>query len=192
MKKIILKTSLIICFVVITVLNVIIGKDRKHLKKDMGVMHYILGYFFLLYLNYTLKMTLRFAHPIFNPHINLIPFKDGFTIENLLNIVLFMPLGFFLPTLWEKYRNIWSTFYYGLFLTLFIEVGQLFVDRETDINDLMMNTIGAIVGWVIFNAMRRIFRKFFTKTAINISSNDTIAIKLDSYVYVVIAIICLF
>ncbi|BDB02110.1 hypothetical protein CBOS2020_21840 [Clostridium botulinum] len=55
-----------------------------------------------------------------------------------------------------------------------------------------MNTIGTIVGWVIFNAIRKVFRKFFTKIAINISSNDTLAIKLESYVYVVIAIICLF
>lgn len=65
-------------------------------------------------------MTLRFDQPIFNPDINLIPFKDGFEIENILNIVLFMPLGFLLPTLWEKYRNFWSTFYYGLFFSLFI------------------------------------------------------------------------
>lgn len=55
-----------------------------------------------------------------------------------------------------------------------------------------MNTIGTIVGWVIFNAIRKVFRKFFTKIAINISSNDTLTIKLESYVYVVIAIICLF
>lgn len=189
----ILIKSLIISFVLVTVLNIIISKDSKHLKKDIGVIHYILGCFFILYLNYTLKMTLRFNHPIFNPNINLIPFKYGFGIENILNIVLFMPLGFLLPTLWEKYRNFWSTFCYGLFFSLFIEIGQLFVkNRRTDINDLIMNTIGTIVGWVIFNAIRKVSRKFFTKTAINISSNDTLAIKLESFVYVVIAIICLF
>ncbi|AFS79777.1 VanZ-like protein [Gottschalkia acidurici 9a] len=154
---------------------------------------YHLGYFFILYLNITLKITLRFNNPIFNPNINLIPLKYGFGIENILNIVLFMPLGFLLPILWEKYRNFWSTFYYGLFFSLFIEIGQLFVrNRATDINDLIMNTIGAIVGWVIFNALRKVSRKFSTKTAINISSNDTLAIKLESCVYVVITIICLF
>ncbi|GAE02587.1 VanZ-like protein [Clostridium botulinum B str. Osaka05] len=105
-KAIIIKIikSLIISFVVVTVLN-IISKDSKHLKKDIGLIHYILGYFFILYLNITLKITLRFDHPIFNSDINLIPFKDGFRIENILNIVLFMPLGFLLPTLWGKYRN---------------------------------------------------------------------------------------
>jgi len=185
--------SLIISFVVITVLNIIISKDSKYLKKNIRVIHFILGCFFILYLNIILKMTLRFTHPKFDPHINLIPFNDGFGIQDILNIVLFMPLGFLLPTLWEKYRNFWSTFYYGLFLSLFIEIGQLFVsNRVTDINDLIMNTIGAIAGWVIFNAIRKISRKFFTKTAINISSNDTLAIKLEPCVYVVIAIMCLF
>ncbi|HBJ2613594.1 TPA: VanZ family protein [Clostridium botulinum] len=106
-KAIIIKIikSLIISFVVVTVLNIIISKDSKHLKKDIGLIHYILRYFFILYLNITLKITLRFDHPIFNPDINLIPFEDGFGIENIPNIVLFMPLGFLLPTLWEKYRN---------------------------------------------------------------------------------------
>ena len=152
-----------------------------------------MGYFFILYLNITLKLTLRIDHPIFNPDINLIPFKYGFGIENLLNIIFFMPLGFLLPTLWEKYRNFWSIFFYGLFFSLFIEIGQLFVGhRATDINDLITNTIGAIVGWVIFNALRKVFSKFFTKTAIHISSNEPLAIKLESYVYIVIAILCLF
>jgi len=84
-------------------------------------------------------------------------------------------------------------FYYGLFFSLFIEIGQLFFgNRITDINDLIMNTTGTFVGWVIFNAIRKFSCKFSTKTAINISSNDTLAIKLESFVYVVTAILCLF
>jgi glycopeptide antibiotics resistance protein len=189
----ILYKSLIISFVVITALNIMISKDSKHLKKHIGVIHYILGYFFILYLNITFKITLRFDNPIFYTDISLIPFKDGFGIENILNIVLFMPLGFLLPALWEKYRNFWSTFYHGLLFSLFIEIGQLFVrNRATDINDLITNTVGAMVGWVIFNAIRKVSRKFSTKAAINISSKDTLAIKLESWVYVVIGIICLF
>ena len=47
--------SLIISFVVITVLNIIISKDSKYLKKNIGVIHFILGCFFILYLNIILK-----------------------------------------------------------------------------------------------------------------------------------------
>jgi len=186
-------TSLILSFVVVTALNMMIGKANTHLKKNISVIHYVLGYVFILYLHLALKITIRISHPVFHPDINILPFKDGFGIENLLNIVLFMPLGCLLPTLWEKYRTFQSTLYYGLLFSLFIETGQLFVgNRATDINDLIMNTIGTIVGWVIFNALRKVFRKFFTQTAIPLASNDPWTIKLESWVYIGMAIICLF
>lgn len=76
---------------------------------------------------------------------------------------------------------------------MFIEIRQLFTgNRKTDINDLIMNTLGTIVGWVIFNAIRKVSRKLSTKTAISISSNDTLTIKLEAFVYVVIAIMSYF
>lgn len=44
-----------------------------------------------------------------------------------------MPFGFLLPTLWEKYRNLWTIF------SFIVEIGQLFVKyRATDIDDLIM------------------------------------------------------
>jgi glycopeptide antibiotics resistance protein len=74
-----------------------------------------------------------------------VPFKDAFYITNILNIILFIPFGFFLPTLWKKYRNLKLTVCYGLLLTVFIEVSQLFTTaRTTNIDDIIMNSIGTI------------------------------------------------
>lgn len=190
--------------VLVTVLNIIIYKDSKHHNKNIRIQHYIVGYFFIVYLMLTLdvvgfpslfewKRMLRLNQSIYNPHLNLIPFKDGIEISDILNIILFMPFGFLLPMQWEKHRNFWSTFYNGLFLSLIIEIGQMFVRyRVTDINDLIMNTIGAIVGWIIFNVIKSVFHRFSTNTAIKVSSSDSLAIKSESWMYVVIAIICAF
>ncbi|MBV4447881.1 VanZ family protein [Clostridium tyrobutyricum] len=189
----------------VTVLNIVLKKNSKYLKKEIRWQHYLLGYFFIVYLIITLSQVVGFPslseyrhllsinQPIFNPHINLVPFRDGIEITSILNIILFIPLGFLLPTLWKKYRNLWSTFYYGLFFSLGIEFAQLFVRyRATDINDLIMNTIGTICGWIIFNTVKKVFRKYADKTVVDISSSDTLPIKLEPYIYIMIAIICSF
>lgn len=189
----------------VTVLNAVLNKNSKYLKKEIRWQHYLLGYFFIYYLMINLsevvgfpslfewERSLRLNDPIFNPHINLVPFNYGLEISSLLNIILFMPFGFLLPTLWEKYRDLRSTFYYGLFFSFTIEISQLFVRRrETDINDLIMNTVGTICGWVIFNIIRKVFCKFTNRTVVNILPSDTLAIKLEPYLYIVIAFICSF
>ncbi|SMC29056.1 Glycopeptide antibiotics resistance protein [Clostridium acidisoli DSM 12555] len=204
MNPIMSLVMLIISFFLVTLLNTIISKNIKHLKREIPWHHYLFGYFFIFYLMITLilvgfpslsqwKFCLSINKPIFNPHINLVPFKDGFDITNILNIVLFIPFGFLLPTLWKKYRNLKLTFCYGLFFTVFIEVSQLFTtSRTTDIDDIIMNIIGAICGWIIFNIVKNIFSKFANKTVIDICSSDNLAIKLEPYLYILIAIVCAF
>ena len=39
----------------------------------------------------------RLGEAFFNPNINLIPFSDGFSLSFILNIFLFVPLGFYAP-----------------------------------------------------------------------------------------------
>ncbi|WMJ81641.1 VanZ family protein [Clostridium sp. MB40-C1] len=196
--------GLVMAIFLVTLLNIILNKNSNHLKKEIRSQHYIFGYLFVLYLMIALeevgfpslfewKRTLRFSQTVFHPNVNSVPFKDGLEISGILNIILFMPFGFLLPTLWEKYHNLWTTFFYGIFFSFIIEFGQLFVKyRATDIDDLILNSIGAICGWLIFNIMKRVFRKLSSKTVVNISSNDTLAIKLEPYLYVMIAIICAF
>lgn len=84
----------------------------------------------------------------FDPNFNLIPFRYMFSAleTTLLNVVLFIPLGFFLPVLWQALNSIRKVTLSGLFLSLVIEFLQIFTLRATDINDLMTNTLGAFLG----------------------------------------------
>ena len=94
-------------------------------------------------------------------YINLIPFIDISTNygQYLLNIVLFIPVGFLLPMIWEHFKKKRLLFTTGLLFSLFIELMQLFGIRATDIDDLMMNTAGTIVGYYLFVLIKRIFPK---------------------------------
>lgn len=45
----------------------------------------------------------------------------------------------------------------GFLFSLFIEAAQLFSFRATDIDDLLMNTMGTWLGYLLFLAINRIF-----------------------------------
>lgn len=88
----------------------------------------------------------------FDVNLNLVP-TALFTKElvlSLLNVAMFVPLGFFLPLLWKKYRRLKNTLLFGVGATVFIELAQLFTYRATDINDVITNTAGALLGYLLF------------------------------------------
>ena len=95
----------------------------------------------------------------FDRNINLVPFAHMFSDyrNSLLNVLLFVPLGFFLPVLWKRFRSFLWTMLFGLGFSLCIELLQLFTVRATDINDLMTNTAGTILGWCLGRLVLRLF-----------------------------------
>ena len=73
------------------------------------------------------------------------------------NTLLFMPLGFLVPLLWRREQMVEKTVSIGFLFSLFIEAAQLFSFRATDIDDLLMNTMGTWLGYLLFLAINRIF-----------------------------------
>lgn len=88
--------------------------------------------------------------------INLIPFRDGISLSMILNVVMFMPLGFLQPLLWKEYQSLVRTAIIGFCFSCGIEFCQLFNRRVSDVDDLLMNTLGAILGWLIWIVFSRI------------------------------------
>lgn len=88
----------------------------------------------------------------FDPNVNLIPFRDmaDGRVATVLNVIMFIPLGVFLPTLWKTYRKFSRTASYALAATLFIELSQLFTGRATDVDDLITNFFGCCLGYGIY------------------------------------------
>ncbi len=86
---------------------------------------------------------------------------DRSAIRDLfLNTVLFVPLGAALPIIWRK-ANFRRTVLVGFMLTYFIELrAQPFLDRYSSIDDIVANTTGTVIGYLLFWLLRKILPKF--------------------------------
>jgi len=85
---------------------------------------------------------------ISNNTMNLdIPVKNIFG-----NLLLFLPMGIYLPCLFKKFRKLGEFMLCMLILLLTIEVFQLLLKRGSfDIDDLIINVTGATIGFRIWN-----------------------------------------
>lgn len=91
-------------------------------------------YIFIFYLSMALEVTgiptiyelIRSGIVIDSGTINLVPFStDTYTISYILNIIMFMPLGFLLPMIWRRCR-FHQVLLIGMLSSLTIEIMQLF------------------------------------------------------------------
>lgn len=99
--------------------------------------------------------------------MNLLPFytisgffKAGlgprFVINIVANILMFSPLGFFLPLLWPRWRGFFKVFLLGFAFSMTIEITQLFIGRSVDIDDVILNTLGVAFGYFVYWVFRKI------------------------------------
>ncbi|MDW0117853.1 VanZ family protein [Sporosarcina thermotolerans] len=73
------------------------------------------------------------------------------SLVNLLgNMFVFSPIGFFIPLLWSRMDSFKSILFIGFGVTCFIEGTQYFIGRSTDIDDIILNTIGVIIGYGVY------------------------------------------
>ena len=103
----------------------------------------------------TLFDGLRYRLEIHPDQINYRPFCDVDLVELVLNGLLFVPLGFLVPVLWEKLRKLPVVLVVGASFSLLIEASQLLNNRRTDINDLILNTAGTLVGYGFYVLLDR-------------------------------------
>ena len=113
-----------------------------------------LYYLFSLYLCVIYRLTglPDITYFRWDPDFSLIPFigMPGDLRSTALNVLLFLPLGIGLPLLWKRYDSLRDTVLLGLFLSIAIETAQLFTYRATDINDLITNVSGTLLGYFVY------------------------------------------
>lgn len=80
----------------------------------------------------------------------------------LANIGIFSPIGFFTALLWRRPRW-WKSLLAGLCSSAVIEFVQFFIGRSSDIDDIILNTTGALAGFWIFCLLRALFPGFAEK-----------------------------
>lgn len=133
----------------------------------------ILWVIFLLYIGVLLRITVFRSsfgsYPLCSHgQIELVPFVGLIQIFHnsvgmflylfVGNLVCFVPLGVLLPVL-TKARN--ATILWGLGLSLYIEVSQfIFGTGVSEVEDLILNTAGTGIGYLIYLGGRRLQERF--------------------------------
>ena len=94
--------------------------------------------------------------------VSMIPFfflvdrYDGWRMNIIGNITMFIPVGIVWPICFSRLNTIGKTILVGAGLTLLIEVSQLFcIGRHTDVDDIILNTFGVAIGACIIFLIRR-------------------------------------
>ncbi|MCR8985471.1 VanZ family protein [Brevibacillus laterosporus] len=163
-------------------------------QQNLSIKHFLWVYVFLFYLALVYMVTGigniwvigRYETLIRISEINLLPFASEGSTTYILNIILFMPLGFLLPTIWPQFRSIKNVAYTGLSFSLAIELSQLLNHRITDIDDLLMNTLGAIIGYLIYSAL---FVMVHKRGEIKPDIKSSLVVKYEAVFYLVCSFI---
>ena len=111
-------------------------------------------------------------------HYNLVLFKEigrflryrhllGWypVCANLLgNILIFVPFGMLVPMLSKKYKRFWCVALLSFELSLAVELIQLLTKvGSCDVDDMLLNTIGGMLGYAVYAWLRGRRRKRLVK-----------------------------
>ena len=95
------------------------------------------------------------------PLVNILDYdiKREAAINIIGNISMFIPTGVIMPILYKRLDCFWKVLLAGAGLSFLIEVIQLlFPGSVTDIDDLILNTLGVAVGYGVYAACKRLKR----------------------------------
>lgn len=140
-------------------------KDAKKLK----VSKIVLWSIFLIYMIIVLGATIRYRPSLYES-VNLHLFSsykeayNNFSLNEwrnvILNILMFVPIGFMMPLLSKKCEKWYITYLGGFFITLFIETLQLISKRGIfEVDDIINNTLGYAIGYGIVMIFISLFKR---------------------------------
>lgn len=131
---------------------------KGHKPKEWYFCLFLLAYFALV-----LGKTVIYRPVGAVEEANTYPFwsyVEGFTkrryvlVQNLLNIILFLPIGFLLGGIFKS-RRLLKVVLYGMGLSLTVEVLQLLFEKGLcEFDDIFHNTVGSVLGLFILYGIR--------------------------------------
>lgn len=196
-----LKPIFLLGLIIISVLCVLLLRKNNKLPRIKIVISSFLMYYYLCLLLKnivgipTLKELFRVSQlgePLFNPNISLILFRDGLSLSFVLNILLFIPLGFLSPMISRTYEQVKKDLLLGFGLSLIVEISQLFtLYRATDINDLITNILGTLVGYMCFKLFVKLkFVKGYSEYSSTLEKDSSrfLPIMIIAFAFIIIFI----
>lgn len=142
----------------IRLIDIIFNKKKLVLHEDLMILMFII-YLFLLFQLVTTTDFESYSN-------NFIPFKEimRYRIDSRLfyrnvigNILLFVPFGY-LVSYYLKRPKCYITLILTLITSISTEIIQMFIGRSFDIDDIILNVIGGLVGYLIFKIQFRLIK----------------------------------
>ncbi len=105
---------------------------------------------------------------VFPLRVNLLPLVHLFDYGNVRDIIwnvagnaaMFIPSGIILPVVYRKLDTFWKVIAVGAGIALCIEILQLpFASRASDIDDIILNTLGVAIGYGVYTVFKYCRRK---------------------------------
>lgn len=130
---------------------------------------YILDNLYQTILFKTVRPEMRAEWVPFWSYREAIRFSGGFAVTNanlleeiILNVLLYIPMGYLLPFVWEKLRAggkrffSWRDVLIGFLCSVVTEVTQLvFRIGLFEFDDMIGNTAGGLIGYVLYEIIRQ-------------------------------------
>lgn len=94
-------------------------------------------------------------------YISLLQGNDGYLVRHAFinlagNVIMFIPIGYLLPRIWRKTRGFFSIFLITVIFIVLVEALQFFTGLGScDIDDLILNVPGAMIGYFLWKLTRR-------------------------------------
>lgn len=127
-------------------------------------------------MNFANKMPIdyRISRANFIPFKTLIHYLGGIQssgvakVNILANLIAFAPMGFLIPILLKKLQNGVNVSIVSFTVSLLFELTQLILGiGEFDIDDIILNVLGAILGYLLFKVFNHLASKILK---VNITS----------------------
>lgn len=129
-------------------------------RKNTSPVRNVLLLVFTVYLMAIFQVTGIPAIDSFSPEftINLVPTITlrHYPVHYILNIFMFIPFGLLTTSLWKCFSKFRTALATGFSFSMLIELLQLLTFRVTDIDDLITNTLGAVIGFLLARLLHRI------------------------------------
>ena len=153
-----MEAALLFCYEALTVLLPFAALLLARRRNDRPAAYYAglaaMALYVLLMLHLTEAGTLwdglARGFAIQRGQINLIPFSREMDASYPANLLLFLPLGWLAPFIWKKWDDPRRVALAAFALSFLIEASQLLNARFSDVDDLIVNTAGALVGYALF------------------------------------------
>lgn len=161
--------GVIIVFIIQVIVRIL--KHKATIRREFSLL------LFYLYLGLLFSVTL-FPINLFSPTASI--YKLGFGKQQLSNfnmltiftysrlqiignLVLLIPFSFFIAVLWRRLSDFRWNLSMSFLFSLAIEIMQLIMsyfylgNRSCDINDLFLNTCGALLGYVLYKVVSKYY-----------------------------------